>query len=246
VEVAGDGRVRRVVLEDHTTLDSEIVVACAGIRPNADLARRAGLAVNRGVVVDDTMLTSAPGVFAAGDVAECDGQVLGLWPVAVEQAQVAGVNATGGGRRHAFSLPAAILKGVGVDVVAAGRIEPRPGDEVICIDDPAAPSYAKLVMSNGRVVGGLSFGRPLDGAAVLAAVRRSADVTDVVPVLREGNFEALASCAAAGNDQSANPAPRPPAAGWTERRPSAHDGRGRSRFDWSLPLGGKLRGHDPR
>ena len=83
-------------LTDGRVLPADVFLAAVGIRPNAELAREAGIAVNRGVVVDDRMQTSAPGVFAAGDVAEHGGLVLGLWPIAAKQGEVAAVNALGG------------------------------------------------------------------------------------------------------------------------------------------------------
>src|SRR5690606_16171716 len=87
-----DGRVSAAVLKDGRELPCEVFLAAIGIRPNADLARDAGIPVGRGVLVDDLMRTRVPWIYAAGDIAEHNGQVLGLWPVAVEQAEAAAVN----------------------------------------------------------------------------------------------------------------------------------------------------------
>ena len=93
--VIGRSAVTGVVLKDNRTVGCDIFLAATGIRPNIDgpatLACRFGT-----VLVDDQMRTGVPGVFAAGDVAEHRGQVLGLWPVATEQAQAAAVNALAG------------------------------------------------------------------------------------------------------------------------------------------------------
>src|SRR5439155_23848259 len=78
--VTGADRVDGVELVDGRPVRAELFLACAGVTPNIELARDAGLAVKRGVVVDDLLRTSDPDVFAAGDVAEVDGDVSGLWP----------------------------------------------------------------------------------------------------------------------------------------------------------------------
>ncbi len=97
-EVRGDPAVTGVRFKDGRILSCEVFLAATGIRPNIELARDAGLPVGKGILVDDRMQTRVPGVYAAGDVAEHGGRVLGLWPVATEQAEAAAVNALGGDR----------------------------------------------------------------------------------------------------------------------------------------------------
>ena len=115
--VDAGSRLRGVDLRDGRRLDAQILLVAAGIQPNVDLARDARLSVNRGVVVDDRMRTSDPVVFAAGDVAEFEGQVPGLWPTAVAQAEVAAENAAGGDKAlRAGVVPVTILKVVGIEL----------------------------------------------------------------------------------------------------------------------------------
>jgi nitrite reductase (NADH) large subunit len=197
----GDGRVRAVTLKDGRTLPCDIFLAAVGIRPNADLAKEAGIAVNRGVIVSDRMETSVPGIFAAGDVAEHDGMVLGLWPIAAKQGEVAAVNALGGlgGAGGQMSLtaevPATILKGVGIDVFSIGQFAPGDNDTAIVAEerDPWEPSYRKLVISGGRAVGATVVGNdPEVVAAATAAVKNRAEVTpQVLSDVRRGDWTAL-------------------------------------------------------
>ena len=107
--ITGRGRVRKVVMKDGQTLPCDIFLACVGIKPNITLAEEAGIAVGRGVIVDDRMETSVPGAFAAGDVAERNDQVLGLWPIAAKQAEIAAVNLLGGDERLPSDMPAIIV-----------------------------------------------------------------------------------------------------------------------------------------
>jgi nitrite reductase (NADH) large subunit len=189
--VEGAERVEQALLLDGRALRCDLLLVCAGIRPNAELARDAGIEVGHGVLVDEHMRTSAPGVFAAGDVAESDGQVVGLWPTAVAQAEVAAVNATGGDQRFAHAKRAVILKGVGLDLAVAGRIEPIPGDEVIVVSGAGRYEYAKLVVAAGELVGGLVLGRSADVPRLLAAVRGRASVGDRMSALRAGDLAVL-------------------------------------------------------
>ncbi|HEX4829904.1 MAG TPA: FAD-dependent oxidoreductase [Trebonia sp.] len=193
--LTGDDRVRGVSLKDGRTLRSDIFLAAVGIRPNVELARQAGIAVNRGVIVNDRMETSVPGVFAAGDVAEHGAQVFGLWPIAAKQGEAAAVNALGGNTSLVAEVPATILKGVGLDLFSIGQVAARPGDVVVVHEDPdpAAPSYRRLVISNGRAAGGIVLGTdPETMAAVTAAVKsRAAIPPPLVLELRRGHWGRL-------------------------------------------------------
>jgi NAD(P)H-nitrite reductase large subunit len=168
----------------------------AGIAPNVELARQAGLAVNRGVVVNARMQTSDPAIYAAGDVAEFEGQVNGLWPTAVAQAEVAAVNAVGGDKQFTDTAAVTMLKVVGVDLTSIGRINrERPGELAIAdvVEDGGVHRYRKLVIAENRIVGAILLGFPLDAPYVTAAVRQQVDIGSCMPALRAGEWDALAT-----------------------------------------------------
>lgn len=121
-ELSGDEAVSGVVLTDGRTLAAGLVVVGIGVRPNADVAARAGLEVARGVVVDGAMATSDPFIWAAGDVAEHQGVLYGLWGPSWQQGRVAGRSAVGQPARFNPPPPSTRLKVVEVDVFSAGRI----------------------------------------------------------------------------------------------------------------------------
>lgn len=193
--LTGEDRVRGVTLKDGRTLRCDMFLAAVGIRPNAELAKQAGIAVNRGVIVDDRMETSAPGVFAAGDVAEHGGLTLGLWPIAAKQGEVAAVNALGGNSSLTAEIPATILKGVGLDLFSIGKFAAQTGDTVIVDEDPdpAAPSYRRLVISQGRAAGAVVLGAdPEAVAAATAAVKNRAEISpEQIADLRRGEWGVL-------------------------------------------------------
>ncbi|MEU6585016.1 FAD-dependent oxidoreductase [Nocardia sp. NPDC046763] len=193
----GPGRdsdpVRSVVLKDGTVLPCEVFLTATGIRPNTDLAARAGIPVRRGILVDDRMRTAAPHVYAAGDVAEHRDRVLGLWPIAAEQAQAAAVNALGGDQVLTAETPATILKGVGLELFSIGQVEPGQRDEVIVVDESPRRSYRRLVISGDRAVGAIVLGHhPTDVAAAQQAVRaRKAIPGAARHALQRGDWSAL-------------------------------------------------------
>jgi nitrite reductase (NADH) large subunit len=147
------------------------------------------------VVVDDRMATSAPGIFAAGDVAEHGGMTLGLWPIAAKQGEVAAVNALGGDATLTAEVPATILKGVGVDLFSIGRSQQQEGDEIVVdeVADPRAPSYRRLLIADGVAVGAIVLGsHPEVVALVTAAVKNRAPVSPAqIAAVRGGDWEAL-------------------------------------------------------
>ena len=186
-----DGRVRSVTLVDGRVVPCELFLAAVGIRPNLEIASAAGIACGKGILVDDRMQTSVPGVFAAGDVAEHGGLVLGLWPIAAKQGETAAVNALGGDQRLVAEIPATILKGVDLELSSIGQVEPGPGDEVIVLERPY--SYRRLVVSRGVLVGAIVIGHhPEDLSAATAAVRKR-QLLDAwaLSELRAGRWEVL-------------------------------------------------------
>lgn len=198
-EFVGEGRVREGLLTDGRRVPGDIALICAGIVPNSALAREAGLAVGEGVIVDERMQTNASDVFAAGDVAEFDKRVTGLWPVAVEQAEVAARNALGHERAYRGLVPPTGLKVVGVELASIGRFEPTGQDdeEVIALEDPVEGRYRKLVIVAGVIVGAILLGYPQEVPAVAAAIKLRRDVRQHLSALRGGEWQVLAGEATA-------------------------------------------------
>jgi nitrite reductase (NADH) large subunit len=171
VAVAGRDRVEAVELADGQTIAADAVVVAVGIAPNTDLARTAGIAVNRGVVVDDRLETSAPGVFAIGECAEHRGQCYGLVEPAYEQASVLARHLSGADARYAGSVLATNLKVSGIHVFSAGDFHGSPGTDAIVLSDPGLATYKKLVVAEDRLVGAVLCGDTADGLWYLDLIR---------------------------------------------------------------------------
>ena len=157
--IIGPDRAEGVGLADGRSFPADLVVVSTGIRPNADWVASSGIKCNRGVLVDDRMQTSAEGVFAAGDVVEWRGQVVGLWTNAIEQAKVAGANAAGRMGLFQGFLPVTILKCLGIPLVSIGEIkEDGGGISSRTKYDPLARSYRRVVFRTGAPIGGILLG----------------------------------------------------------------------------------------
>ena len=154
-------------LADGREVPADLVVLAIGIRPNIDLARAAGLEVNRGIVVDDDMRTSDPDIFAVGECVEHRGQVFGLVAPLWEQAKVCAAQ-LGRRRRRRLSPPRAVftsLKITGIDVFSAGALTAadEADDEITLRDDAKRGIYKKLVLRDGTLVGAVLYGDVADG-----------------------------------------------------------------------------------
>jgi nitrite reductase (NADH) large subunit len=176
--VVGNGRASALRLEDGTELPADLVVFAIGIRPSIALAQQAGLAVNRGIVVDDRMMTSDPRILAIGECAEHRGATYGLVAPLWEQAAVAAsVLAGDGDSAYAGSLPATSLKVTGVELFSAGETQAKDGAEEIVYADPEAGIYRKLVVKNGCLTGAVLLGDARDGNWYVELIRRAADIS---------------------------------------------------------------------
>ncbi len=174
--VVGSQRAEAVELEDGRTLAADLVVVAVGVRPNAALAARAGIAVNRGIVVDDGLATSAAGVFAIGECAEHRGCCYGLVEPAYEQATVLASRLANVPARYAGSVLATNLKVSGVDVFSAGDFLGSPGTEQIVLSDPGRDAYRKLVILQDRLVGAVLFGDTADALWYLDLIRSGVSI----------------------------------------------------------------------
>jgi nitrite reductase (NADH) large subunit len=180
----GDAHLEHVVLRDGRDVPADILLVAAGVVPATALAAAAGLEIKRGVVVDRQLRTSDPDIFAAGDVVEWEGGVLGLWPVAVDQAEVAAVNAAGGDREYNATVPVTMLKVVGVELTSVGKVsaDESAGEREDILEDSEELRYRKVVVdADERCIGAILLGFPDDAAKLTAAVKEHAPIEDVLP-----------------------------------------------------------------
>ncbi len=157
--LVGDEKAEGVALKDGSVIAGDMVIFSVGVRANSALAKDAGLAVNRGIVVNERMETSVPGIYAAGDCAEF-GRIPQLWMPAGKEGTVAGTNAAGGSAVFRPESYPAVLKVFGTQLYSAGDIgrDPQVPYEVLRSADETAGRYAALFFRDGRLTGGILIG----------------------------------------------------------------------------------------
>ena len=175
----GNGRVQGLRFACGQEMEADLVVIAAGIRPNADLGRKAGLEVRRGIVVNDHMETSHPDIFAVGECTEHRGQVFGLVAPLMEQGKVLAATITGNrGPVFPGASSAAKLKIMGVEVFSAGSIDDsEPGVETVRYEDPALGIYKKLLIKDNRLHGVILVGDASDDHRYKSWLSEGTDLT---------------------------------------------------------------------
>jgi nitrite reductase (NADH) large subunit len=190
--ITGDGKVEAVELGDGTVIPADLVIMSVGIRPQADLARAAGLNVNRGIVVDDAMTTSDPRIHALGECAEHRGIAYGLVEPAYEQARVLAGSLAGAGALYEGSITATNLKVYGIAVFSAGVFSGGETTQSIVLRDPGMKTYRKLVLSHERgvtrLVGCVLYGDTQDGLWYFDLIKRGVPVDAFRDVLAFGRM----------------------------------------------------------
>lgn len=204
--IVGEGRVEGVLLDDGTILPAKLVVMAVGIRPNVALAKAAGLAVNRGIVVDDGLATSDPAILAVGECVEHRGACYGLVAPLYEMAKVVAARLAGdGSAAHGGSTVSTKLKVTGINVFSAGDFAGGEGREEIVLRDRSRAVYRRLVIGDGRLLGAVLYGETSDGAFFLDLVQARTPVAELRDALLFGPAYAPAELPAAEQPGDSEP-----------------------------------------
>jgi nitrite reductase (NADH) large subunit len=173
-------RVCGVRLKGGETIAAELVVMAVGIRPNVELGKTAGLHCGRGIVVNDTMQTYDPRIYAVGECVAHRGVAYGLVAPLYDMARVCATHLAGFGiGRYQGSVLATKLKVSGIELFSAGDFMGGPGAEAITLDDAEAGVYRKVVLRENRVTGAVLYG-DTEGASWLAdLIAVKADVSAI-------------------------------------------------------------------
>nr|WP_276573196.1 FAD-dependent oxidoreductase [Bradyrhizobium sp. NBAIM01] len=177
--IHGEGQVQAVELADGSRIEADAVIFAAGIKPNVALAKEAGIAVNRGVVVNDVMQTSASDIFALGECAEHRGTCYGLVEPAYEQARVLARHLAGRPAAYQGSVVSTNLKVSGVSVFSAGDFMGGEGSESLVLSDRRRGTYKKLVIADGRLTGAVLIGDTIDALWYLELIRNRDKVASI-------------------------------------------------------------------
>jgi nitrite reductase (NADH) large subunit len=190
-EILGEETAQGLLLEDGRQIPADLVIVSAGVRPNMALAQKLGIKLGKGIPVTDRMETEIPGIFAAGDAIEHRGVVYGIWSAAEQQGEVAGTAMAGGSPAYSGTTFSNQLKVVGIDLLAAGDIDPDGKLESFVEKDDQAGTYRKLVVKENHLVGVLLFGKLEGRVKLLKAVDGQSDISGLKEPLSRFDLSGL-------------------------------------------------------
>lgn len=178
--IEGDNRVEKLTFKDGSEVEADLVVMAVGIRPNKDLAESAGIHCERGVVVDDTMQSYDPSIYAVGECVQHRGDTFGLVAPLFEQSKVCANHlAQMGIARYMSSVTSTKLKVTGIDLFSAGDFLGDDDSEDLVFKDAARNVYKKLVIKNDQLIGAVLYGDTIDGAWYFQLMRDGTDVSTI-------------------------------------------------------------------
>jgi nitrite reductase (NADH) large subunit len=179
-EIVGSKRVTAVRFKDGSEIPADLVVMAAGVRPNIALAQEAGLHCERAIVVDDTLQTYDPRVYAVGECVQHRSATFGLVAPIWDQAKVCGAHlARSGHRRYVQTATPTKLKVTGVDLYSVGDFIGAEGTEDLVLRDPRRGVYKRLVLSGSRITGAVLYGDVQDGPWYFDLIQHRTDISSM-------------------------------------------------------------------
>jgi nitrite reductase (NADH) large subunit len=175
--ILGSARVTGLRFEDGAEIPADLVVMAVGVRPNVELARRANLACDRGILVDDCLQTYDPAIYAVGECVQHRRQTFGLVAPLWEQARICAQHiAEIGVSRFSGALNATQLKVSGIEVFSAGDFSESPTRESLVLSDRRRGIYKRVVLEGNRICGAVLFGDTREAARLKELIAEQADV----------------------------------------------------------------------
>jgi nitrite reductase (NADH) large subunit len=178
-EILGKNEVSGILLSNGEKLSGKLVLISAGIRPNTELALKAGINVNKGVVVDQHLKTNLNNVYACGNMAEFEGRVYETIPAAIEQAEIAAMNMLEkNDRAYKGTTPSHTLKVVGIDLTSIGIVNPKSSRyQEVKKTDWARSVYKKIVLKENKIVGAIMLGDVKGVTTIRKVMDQKTDIT---------------------------------------------------------------------
>ncbi len=178
-EILGDDRVTGLRFSDGSEIEADLLVMAVGIKPNFEVAQKSGLHCERGIVVNDTMQTFDPRIYAVGECVQHRGVTYGLVAPLFEQAKVAANHlAEFGIGRYEGTVTSTKLKVTGIELFSAGDFHGDDTTEELLFHDVAGGSYKKLVLRDNHIVGAVLYGDTIDGTWYFQLMKDNTDVSD--------------------------------------------------------------------
>lgn len=194
-EVTGKKSAEGIILDNGERLDCQMIIIGKGVKPNTELASSCGLAVEDGIVVDKFLRTSNENIFAAGDVAETydiareTQRINALWPCAVEQGEIAGLNMLGKEVVYDGSLSMNSVDFFGLGCISMGITKPKKEEDYEIISRIGKDTYKKFVLKKNRIVGMILVGDIKIAGIVSTLIKKKIDISSIKHLLLQSAFD---------------------------------------------------------
>ncbi len=176
----GENRVEKVQFSDGSDIDADLVVVAIGVRPNKTLAEVSGIQCDRGILVDDTLQTYTPNIYAVGECVQHRKKTFGLVAPLFEQAKVCANHLVDMGiASYVSTVTSTKLKVTGINLFSAGDYKGEQGTESLVFKDPARHIYKKLVIKDNHIVGIILYGETSDGNWYFSLLTEKKDISDI-------------------------------------------------------------------
>jgi nitrite reductase (NADH) large subunit len=195
-EIIGNGDIKAVKLDSGKAIGCSTVIVAKGISPNIDLIKDTGININQGIIVDENMQTNIPNIYACGDVCESYDLTLGkpainaLWPIAVEQGKLAGLNLCGEKTIYQGSLGMNSIEFFGLPIVSLGvyKIDKQSGFQELIREDLKSSLYKKLIIKDNRLFGAVMVGDIKNSGLFLRLIKEKIDISSIKDILLQETF----------------------------------------------------------
>ena len=178
-KITGTKEANGAVTKNGRLIECDMVIYSVGIRSNTALYENTPLEINRGVVVDHHMKTKLDNVYAAGDIAEIDGRVGGLWSIAMEQGKIAGYSIAGKEASYSGTVPVTNMNAFHLSIFSIGDIDENSSDHTLVEESPDDSTYQRIFIKNNRIVGAIIIGDPGNNMLIKKFVENKLPLPDI-------------------------------------------------------------------
>ena len=177
--ITGNNKVEGILIDNKVELKCDMVIYSTGIKPNKELIADTKVETARGILVNNKMQTNIDNIYAAGDVAEFDNEVNGLWNIAIEQGKVAGYNIAGKETIYEKVTPVTTLNAFGISLFSMGCIDEAESTKVLIDEDINLKIYKKIFIKNNNIVGAIVIGDMKRSPLLKSAIEKRITLDDV-------------------------------------------------------------------
>jgi nitrite reductase (NADH) large subunit len=156
-----------------------MIIYSVGIRANKELLEGTPVKTNLGVLVNDRMETNIENIYAAGDVAEFNGRIGGLWNIAVEQGKTAGYNIAGREAAYIGLVTVTMMNAFNASLFSAGDIDENSCDKTLTDENPDKISYKRIFVRDNKIAGAIVIGDTRYSTLLKAAIENETVFSDM-------------------------------------------------------------------